>query len=167
MRDQILHEHSKSQCLKIEAWVGNNQARFDELFLLFTESDPVVRQRAGWPLLNLVRAQEKLMQKHLPILLIYLRSEGLHQACRRNGFGILEAMSIPESMHGEVMDLCFRALESHKESIAAKANALGVLCILIKAYPEIKDEIKLLVQFLPQPLPPALKSRVATMKLKI
>ncbi len=35
LRETILKEHSKANCMRIVKWVGNDQKRFDELFNLF------------------------------------------------------------------------------------------------------------------------------------
>ncbi len=35
LREEILKEHSKTQCTKIVDWVGDSQQRFDELFQFF------------------------------------------------------------------------------------------------------------------------------------
>lgn len=159
LRTEILREHSKRQCLLIINHVSNSQTEFDKLFGLFIKDATTVMQRAGWPAAYLVRSYPFLIEKHLVKLIDYLKQDRLHQGCRRNGFAMLDAITIPEQFHGEVMDLCFKCFESPEESIAAKANILSILTKLAKVYPEIIPEIGLLIQFQSQPLPAAIRSR--------
>ena len=64
LRNEILKEHSKAQCKKIETWIGNNQHRFDELFYLFLNDQYRVVQRAAWPLSYCVIHHPQLIKKH-------------------------------------------------------------------------------------------------------
>ena len=48
LREEILKEHSKTQCNKIVNWIGNSQKRFNELFELFLNDEYRVTQRAAW-----------------------------------------------------------------------------------------------------------------------
>ena len=49
LREEILKEHSKRQCEKIVAWVGNDKKRFAELINLMLHDEYRVAQRAAWP----------------------------------------------------------------------------------------------------------------------
>lgn len=50
LRDQILKEHTKATRDKIIEWVGNDPARFNQLFDLFVNDEYRVTQRAAWPM---------------------------------------------------------------------------------------------------------------------
>lgn len=142
----ILTEHSKTQKNKIVKWVGNSQQRFDELFNLFLKDDHRVTQRAAWPLSYAVRAHPKLINKHLGKLIKNLRKEGLHDAIKRNTVRILQDIEIPKRYHGELMDICFNYIQSPTEAVAIKAFSLTVLGNLLPLYPEIKNELKLVIE---------------------
>ncbi|HMK05536.1 MAG TPA: hypothetical protein VK489_15150 [Ferruginibacter sp.] len=55
-------------------------------------------------------------------------------------------MEIPEKYHGEIMDICFKYLESPTEALAVKVFSMSVLGKLAKKYPEIMQELKLLIE---------------------
>ena len=56
-------------------------------------------------------------------------------------------MSISQKkFHGQVMDVCFRYFSSPTEAIAIKAFSITVLQKLAKLYPEIINEIKLVIE---------------------
>lgn len=64
LREQILKEQSKVNCIKIVNWVGNNQQRFDELFNLFLKDEYRAEQRASWPISNCVMEHPEFIKKH-------------------------------------------------------------------------------------------------------
>jgi hypothetical protein len=146
LRDAILKEHSKAQCARIVKWVGNNQARFDELFNLFLSDEYRVVQRAAWPVSYAVQQHPDLLKDHFAKLIQNLQKPELHDAVKRNSIRLLQYVEIPEQFHGQVMDLCFRYIASPTEAVAIKAFSLTVLQHLSKLYPEIKNEMKLIIE---------------------
>jgi hypothetical protein len=58
----------------------------------------------------------------------------------------MQEIELPEKHHGEIMDMCFAFLESPKESLAVKVFSMSVLGNLAKYYPEIKTELKLIIE---------------------
>ena len=146
LRDTILKEHSKANTTKIINWVGDDQKRFDELFNLFLNDEYRVVQRAGWPLSYCVIAHPKFIQKHFTKLLKNLKKSGLHDAVKRNTVRLLQDISIPEKFQGDVMNICFDYINSPTEKPAIKAFSLTVLENLSKIYPEIKQELKTVIE---------------------
>jgi len=146
LRAQILKAHSKANCVKIVKWVGANQTRFDELFNLFLKDEYRVVQRAGWPLSYCAIAHPEFMKKNFGKLLKNLKRPGMHGAVKRNTVRLLQDISIPEKYQGEIMSLCFDYISSPTEKIAVKAFSLTVLQNLSKTYPEIKQELKAVIE---------------------
>ncbi|MBK5272502.1 MAG: hypothetical protein JJE22_15985 [Bacteroidia bacterium] len=146
LRKTILAEHSKANCNRIVTWVGKSQQRFDELFNLFLNDEYRVVQRAAWPLSNIVIAHPRLIKKHFAKLIKNLHKPGLHEAVKRNTVRLLEQISIPQRFHGEVMSLCFDYISSPGEPVAIKAFSLTVLHNLSLQYPEIKHELKTIIE---------------------
>ena len=146
LRETILKEHSKAQCAKIIKWVGSNQERFDELFDLFLHDEYRVVQRSAWPLSNCVIRNPAFIKKHFSKLLKNLSKLALHVSVKRNTIRLLQFISIPEKHHGDVMNICFNYISSPGEAVAVKAFSLTVLQNLAKQYPEIKNELKLIIE---------------------
>jgi hypothetical protein len=145
LREMILEEHSKTQTDKIIAWVGIDQRRFDELVKLFLGDEYRVTQRAGWPLSYIAIAQPALAKKHLKKLVENLRQPNLHNAIKRNTLRFLQQTDITKSLQGELMDHCFRFIETVNEPVAIKAFSLTILHNLSKQFPEILPEIKAII----------------------
>lgn len=146
LREEILKEHSKAQCAKIVKWVGSSQQRFDELFSLFINDEYRVVQRSGWPLSYCVIDHPSFISKHWKALINNLKKTNLHNAVKRNSIRLMQDLEIPEKFHGDVMDICFRFLESPKEALAVKVFSMSVLGNLAAIYPDIKPELKLVIE---------------------
>ena len=145
LRSTILAEHSKANCNKIVSWVGNSQQRFDELFDLFLNSEYRVNQRAAWPLSYCVVDHPQFIKKHFAKLIRNLSRSNIHDAVKRNTVRLLQEIEIPKKFHGQIMDICFRYISSPTEPVAVKCFSLGVLHNLCKEYPEIRNEIKTII----------------------
>jgi len=146
LKESILAEHSRKNCNRIIKYVGNNQVRFDELVKLFLNSDYRVIQRASWPLSYIVDSHPGLIKKHFGKIISNLRKPGLHDAAKRNTLRLLQNYPIPKKYQGEIMDTCFRNIESPNEKPAIKAFSLTILHNLSKQYPDIKDELKTVIE---------------------
>ncbi len=115
LREEILKEHSKAQCNKIVQWIGNDQNRFDKLFELFLNDEYRITQRAAWPLSYSAIAHPEFVNNHLSGLLNNLKKAGLHNAIKRNSVRLLQHINVPKKFHGELMEICFRYVESPTE----------------------------------------------------
>lgn len=146
LREEILKEHSKTQCDKIVLWIGNSQERFDELFFLFINDEYRITQRASWPLSYSTIKHPQLIKKHFGKLLGNLKKPGIHNTIKRNTIRLLQHVFIPKKYQGDVMDICFQYVASPTEPVAIKAFSLTVLGKLAKDYPEIMPEIKVLIE---------------------
>lgn len=146
LRQTILSEHSKANCDTIVKWVGNSQKRFDELFNLFLNSEYRINQRAAWPLSYCVIDHPHFISKHFSRLVKNLHKPGIHDSVKRNTVRLLQHIVIPKKFHGEIMNICFQYIGSRDEPVAVKAFSLSILQDLSKHYPEIKNEIKLIIE---------------------
>lgn len=142
----LLAEHSKAQCMKIVRWIGNDKKRFRELISLFMNDEYRVVQRAAWPLSYATEAHPMLIQPYLGKLIRHIRKPGLPDAVKRNTVRIFQQIQVPQRFRGELMDLCFGYISSPDEKPAVKAFSLTVLENMTILYPEIKPELKLIIE---------------------
>jgi hypothetical protein len=157
--ETILAEHSKTQTERIIKWVGNDQKRFDKLYKIFLHGNPVAIQRAGWPLGYIAEFHPQLIKKHLGSLITNLERPGLHNAVQRNTLRILQFVSIPRRLHGRVLNLCFNFITDPGERPAIKASALTVLHNLSSQYPDIRNELRLVIETQWENESPAFRAR--------
>lgn len=159
LRETILAEHSKAQTNAIIKWVGDSQERFDNLFHLFLNDEYRVVQRAAWPLSYCVIQHQQLIEKHFKELVINLQTPTISGAVKRNTLRLLQHVKIPEELHGEIMNVCFNYIASSDEAAAVKAFALTILQNLTRYYPEIKEEVKIIIEDRWEVESPAFRSR--------
>lgn len=146
LKDQLLAAHSKANCDVIVNWIGDKQNRFDELVGFFLSDDPVLSQRAGWPMSYAGIKHTVLVQKHLKKLVKNLQKSNLHDAVKRNTIRLLENIEIPEEITGTLMNICFDYISSPTEKPAIKAFSLTVLENMTLKYPEISSELKTIIE---------------------
>ncbi len=159
LREILLAEHSKAQCLKVVKWIGNDPLRFNELVKLFLSDENRVVQLAAWPLSYAVQAHPALIKPHFGKLIRNLRQPGLPDAVKRNTVRIFQEIDAPARFHGELMHTCFGFIESMNEKPAIKAFALTVLFNLSGQYPDIRPELKTIIEDRWDYESPAFKSR--------
>lgn len=147
LKEQLLSEHSKAQCLRIVKWVGNDQKRFDELFKIFLSGEYREIQHAAWPISYCVVDHPQLIKKHWAALIKTLHKPVIHDAVKRNSMRLLQDIEIPEKYEGKIMDIAFGYVASQTEAIAIKAFALTVLGNFTTKYPEIIPELRTLIEY--------------------
>ena len=155
LREAILEEHSKANTTRITQWIGSNKSRIEELMQLFMQDEYRVVQRAAWVVRYVYEAQPDLMRPYIPMMAERLKDPGAHIAVKRNVLRVLEESELPESIHSELMNICFDAIADPAEAIAVRAVALTVLARLAVFYPEIKNEIRLIIEDVMSQSPPA------------
>ncbi|PZR22301.1 MAG: hypothetical protein DI535_26495 [Citrobacter freundii] len=146
LREQLLREHSKSNCLKVVKWIGDSPVRFAELIELFLKDEYRIVQLAAWPMSYVAEAHPEMIRKHLPRLIKNLERTGTHPAVRRNTIRLFQYIQIPEKFQGQVMNLCFEYIADPQEKAAVKAFSLTVLENLSELYPEIRPELKTIIE---------------------
>lgn len=152
----ILKEHCKKQTERIVRYVGNDKEKFAELMRLFLKGEYRITQRAGWPLSYCVERHPELIKPYYKQILDYLDRSAfakatadkqvVHEAVIRNIVRLLQHVDIPKRYHGRVMDHCFKLISDHNTSVAIKAFSLTVLENLAQTYPEIRPELKLVIE---------------------
>jgi hypothetical protein len=146
LRAEILKEHSKAQSLKIAKWVGNDPQRFKQLMDIFLHDEYRVVQRAAWIVNTAGEKHPGLLLPHLAAMIKRMSDPGVHIAVKRNVVRVLQFIDIPEELHGQVMDTCFSFLADPKEAVAVRCFSMGVLANLAAQYPDIKQELKAIIE---------------------
>lgn len=145
LEKEILKTHSKLQTLKIVSYIGNDQERFNDLFRLFLKGAGPVPQRASWALSLLVEKHPGLIIPHLKPLIQNLKNP-VHDAVKRHTLRLMQYVEIPKSLWGITADLCFRFLSSLSEPVAVKAFAMTILSTIAEKEPDLKNELRIIIE---------------------
>jgi hypothetical protein len=146
IREEILQEHSKAQALKVANYACSSAARFRQLMDCFMDPDYRLSQRAAWSMSWAARQHPAMVLPYLPAIVQQMQRPDVPDAVKRNAVRILEAIDIPEELHGEVMNACFSFIEDPATAVAIKAFSLTTLFNLSKKYPDIRSEIKIIIE---------------------
>jgi hypothetical protein len=146
LRKEILKTHSKAQTDKIINYVGNKPDRFKALLNVYLAGPYRVTQRASWPLSYCVQNYPELLKPHFKTVIDFLKKPDVHDAVKRNTIRLLQYVHIPKRFYGSVADLCFNALQNKKEPVAIKAFSITVLGKLVDNEPDLKNELKLILE---------------------
>lgn len=137
--------HTKEQALKISAYACSSSKHFKELMQCFFSNEYRLAQRAAWSVSRAANKNTELIKPYIKNLIDQLPRKDVHAAVIRNSVRILQQIEIPESLHGNLMNNCFNFIESPSVPVAIKAFSLTTLFNLSKHYPEIKNELKLII----------------------
>lgn len=146
LRETILKEHSKSNTMKIVKWVGADKKRFAELVYLFLHDEYRVVQRAAWPLSIVAIDHIELVKPYLEKFIKQLSKTDVHPAVLRNILRLLQFVDVPEKYLGILTNSCFHLLMKSDSPIAIKVFSMSVLKNITKKEPELKRELKIVVE---------------------
>lgn len=138
--------YSKEQILKISEYACAFAKNFKELMQCFLSNEYRLAQRAAWSVSWAAKKKPAIIVPHIKTLVAQLSRTDVHDAVIRNSVRVLQDIEIPEALHGDVMNACFQFIEKPAIAIAIKAFSLTTLFNLSKIYPEIKPELKLIIE---------------------
>jgi hypothetical protein len=155
----LLREHSKAQRNRIVAFVGTDPDRFGELVKLFLAGPYRVTQRAAWPISYCIEKHPTLIKPYLREMIAKLVEPGLHNAVKRNILRLLQFVELPERLQGIAVANAYRLLEDRTEPIAVHVFAMGIIAHVAKKKPDLRHELKILIEDRFPYGSPAFKSR--------
>ncbi len=145
IKKELLKEHSKAQAEYIANFIGNDAAKFEELMRLFMSSHYRTNQRSAWVLSKCADKYPELIAPHIEPLIKNLK-EDIHVAVKRNTLRVLQEIEIPKDLWGLTVDICFNTLASNQEPIAVKVFAMSVLHNIAQKEPDLKNELKMIIE---------------------
>lgn len=159
LEKEVLKTQSRKQADHIIKWVGNDEARYEQLVELFFRGDYRLTQHAAWPMAYCVKNFPFLAKPYFKKFIAQLSSPKTVIAAKRNIVRLLQFVEVPKRYQGKLMDTCFQFISSPEEAIAVKAFSLTILDNLSSAYPEILPEIKSIIEARWEYETPAFKTR--------
>ena len=146
IRSEILKEHSKPQALKIAKWIGKDASRFKELMDLFLFDEYRVVQRSAWIVSSCAENHPELIKPWMKKMLLKTQEKNVHDAVKRNVMRILQFVEIPKSLQGLAADIAFQFLANKNEAVAIRVFSMTVLLNLTHKEPDLKQELRLLIE---------------------
>jgi hypothetical protein len=142
---EILKEHSKRQTMRIAGSIGNNKEKFSVLIDLFFNGSYILSQRSSWIVSHCADSHPELIEPYIDTMISRL-GKPCHDAVIRNTLRIFQNAEIPESSCGSLADQCFKILSSREQPVAIRTFAMTVLHRITEKHPELKNELKILIE---------------------
>lgn len=146
LEKELKKEHSKAQAQKIANWAVSSKENLDAFIDVFLNSHYRINQRAAWSLGIIGKEHPEKIKPYMGLLIENLRKEPIHDAVKRNTVRFLQDVKIPEIHRGTLADICFSFLADPKEPVAIKVFSMSALLNITKEHPELKNELKLLIE---------------------
>ena len=132
--------------MKIVRYVRADKKRFAELMKLFLGNEYRITQRSAWAVSYCVEEHHELITPYLKKMILNLKQPNLHDAVKRNTVKVLQDINIPKNLLGLSAEVCFTLLSSKTEPLAVKCYSISVLAKICKQEPDLKNELKLLIE---------------------
>lgn len=139
---------------------------FPELMDCFFDEDLMVCQRSAITVGKIVETRQAIIEPYIRKML-KAQSTPINSAIRRNVVRTFAWMDIPEKYRGEVFDLCFNYINDPKEAIAVRAFAMAICGKICSYYPELKEELLLVIQLHEEFGSPAFKSQARKVRRQL
>ncbi len=146
LHDELTREHSKASRDRIVSYVQHDPARFAQLFDLFKNGDRRTAQRAAWSVSYCAEKIPQLIYPYVGQMVDYLKIEGIHDSIKRNILRTLQNIDIPVALEEDLLELCFAYLMDKKEAVAIRVFSMQILANLANKYPEITNELKVIIE---------------------
>jgi hypothetical protein len=145
IEQQLMAELSRRNIDLLTHFAEANLPAVDVLVGLVLSHRPKLAERASWVLEKLSERNPGLLNASLPRLIDNLKQIP-SSSTRRTLAKVLSLHTLPEAYEGAVLDFCLTMLEDPKEPVAVKANCMSLVFQLLPKYPELKNELFLLIE---------------------
>lgn len=145
MKEELLGNLSKQNLERLASKIGDDEEQFAELMEIFFAGPYRITQ---WSAQLISKCCDHHPQLILPYLgrMIDLLATDAHDAVKRNIVRTMQFVDIPEVHWDKTVEYCFRLLQSRTEPIAVKVFAMTVIANLCEKLPEIKNELRIVVE---------------------
>lgn len=161
IKKRLEAEHSKSLTMAIVNYIGNDKKRFKELMHVFFGKDQCLVQRAAWPLSFVAIDHPELLKPYYGKLVDKLKEPEAHPAVARNILRTFQEIDVPEAFQGDLVNLCLKFIMSEMQPVAIRAFAMTAATRICKHYPELKNELQIILRELSTlPQTPGIRVRI-------
>lgn len=146
LRVALSKSFAKDNSLEIADYVGNSAIRFKALVEIYQGGPYRITQRAVHVISLCVEKHPKLVTPHLRVILAMLDADDVPVAIQRNTMRLLQYCEIPRRFHGTLIDRCFGYVKDRSTPIAVRAFSMTVLHRLIEKEPDLRKELRIILE---------------------
>jgi hypothetical protein len=158
LSEQLLAEMSRRNVDYIARYIGNDPRLFRDLITLIFSGNPPLPLRASWVATTITDKYPELLKPYLKKIVTNLEKFN-HSGIRRNLLRYLAEIEIPVAWEGNLYDICYNYLLSRTEPPAVKVYSMQILFNIAQKEPDLKKELRLVIEELINHESAAIKSR--------
>ncbi|MGN6647719.1 MAG: hypothetical protein ACTHJT_14450 [Cytophaga sp.] len=158
LKEELEKEHSLVQANRISHWAVESKANLKQLMKAFFGREKLQAQRASWSASKAHELKPQWFDTYIPELIACLEKP-IHGSVRRNSLRMLQTMEVPEELQGVLIDQLFKLLMDSKTESAVKAFGMSTAYNIVVHYPELKQELKIIIEDQLPYATPSFKSR--------
>lgn len=141
---QLQIDHSRINSDKVVKAVGNDPAEFAKLVELLYTGEAPVPQRVSWAISLVSKLHPELTKPYVTRFINAIRDFKIG-GIRRNLLNALCTQEIPKKIQGKTVTICVDFILSPDEPVAVKVLSLEILCNIAQQHPDLKTEIKAVI----------------------
>lgn len=120
----------------------------NELISFALDKDPLVSNRAMWVVTHCSDIDPMRIKPFHIKLIKHLKNEEIHSGVVRSIMRIFQNQPVPKKMESFVLDKCFEYVQNPSEAIAVRAFAMTLIYNIAKPYPELLNELSVVLTHL-------------------
>lgn len=142
---RLMSDRSKTNFERIAREIGNDKRAFAMLMQLFFSGPYRVTHFAAHVVSKCCDRYPELIIPYLDPMLDVLTRQ-VHDSLKRNVVRTMQFIEIPEEHWDKAVNYCFQLLQSKDEAVAIKVFSMTVLARLSLKIPEIKNELRMIIE---------------------
>lgn len=120
----------------------------EELLISSLDDDQLISNRAMWVLNHCADLEfERIKPFHVK-LINHLKNKNLHSGVIRSILRMFQNHPVPKKLESFMLDKCFECIKNPSEAIAVRAFAMTVVFNISKPYPELLNELSIVLNHL-------------------
>lgn len=119
-----------------------------ELLILALDKDQLISNRAMWVLNHCNDLEFERIKPFYVKLINHLKSKNLHSGVIRSILRMFQSYPVPKKLESFMLDKCFEYIKNTSEAIAVRAFAMTVALNISKPYPELLNELSIVLNHL-------------------
>lgn len=158
LKNLILRTRGKQDVLRAVDFIGTDSKNIEEIVSLSLSNDEKISMKASWVLRYVAEKNKGLITPYLDQ--IVNRLDSCSFSCQRSLLNILEYYkSIPEDLEDATYHACFTILLNKSAPIANHACSMNIASSICLKYPELSNELILVIEDLLPNGSPGVKNR--------
>ena len=166
IQEQLLVEISRNNTNYIAKIIGNDASLFDKLVNLVFKGSSPIPLRAAWVVSTVTDVYPELLTPYVEKIINTLEMFD-HTGICRNLLRQLAECKIPDDLQGKLYDICYTWLLSRHQPPAVKVHCMQILFNIAQLEPDLKPELKLILEELTGHDSAAIKSRSRQLMMKM